>query len=54
MQKTSKNLQSENERQYNRREEKASLYKGDLVAIQKTQFGAGLETKTKVHGAALT
>ncbi|GFX03112.1 hypothetical protein TNCV_4288951 [Trichonephila clavipes] len=36
-------LQSENRKTYNRRRKKASLYKeGDLVAIQRTQFGAGL------------
>ncbi|GFV40103.1 uncharacterized protein TNCV_31621 [Trichonephila clavipes] len=44
-----RNLQSENRKTYNRRRKKASLYKeGDLVAIQRTQFGAGLKTKTKV------
>ncbi|GFX01170.1 uncharacterized protein TNCV_4581361 [Trichonephila clavipes] len=42
-------LQSENRKTYNRRRKKASLYKeGDLVAIQRTQFGSWTETKTKV------
>ncbi|GFV95870.1 retrovirus-related Pol polyprotein from transposon 17.6 [Trichonephila clavipes] len=37
-------LQSENRKTYNRRRKKASLYKeGDLVAIQRTQFRAGLK-----------
>ncbi|GFU54520.1 transposon Tf2-6 polyprotein [Trichonephila clavipes] len=37
-------LQYENRKTYNRRRKKASLYKeGDLVAIQRTQFGAGLK-----------
>ncbi|GFT98944.1 uncharacterized protein TNCV_3793371 [Trichonephila clavipes] len=41
-------LQSENRKTYNRRRKKASLYKeGDLVAIQRTQFGAGLKLRPK-------
>ncbi|GFU30290.1 retrovirus-related Pol polyprotein from transposon 297 [Trichonephila clavipes] len=44
-------LQSENRKTYNRRRKKASLYKeGDLVAIQKTQFGAGLKLRPKFLG----
>ncbi|GFV29824.1 hypothetical protein TNCV_1926491 [Trichonephila clavipes] len=44
-------LQSENRKTYNRRRKKASLYKeGDLVAIQRTQFGAGLKLRPKVLG----
>ncbi|GFX22847.1 transposon Tf2-6 polyprotein [Trichonephila clavipes] len=43
-------LQSENRKTYNRRK-KASLYKeGDLVAIQRTQFGAGLKLRPKFLG----
>ncbi|GFY00830.1 hypothetical protein TNCV_2142221 [Trichonephila clavipes] len=39
-------LQSENRKTYNRRRKKASLYKErDLVAIQRTQFGAGLKLR---------
>ncbi|GFW88941.1 transposon Tf2-9 polyprotein [Trichonephila clavipes] len=41
-------LQSENRKTYNRRRKKASLYKeNDLVAIQRTQFGAGLKLRPK-------
>ncbi|GFU33207.1 transposon Tf2-9 polyprotein [Trichonephila clavipes] len=41
-------LLSENRKTYNRRRKKASLYKeGDLVAIQRTQFGAGLKLRPK-------
>ncbi|GFT78463.1 retrovirus-related Pol polyprotein from transposon 17.6 [Trichonephila clavipes] len=41
-------LQSENRKTYNRGRKKASLYKeGDLVAIQRTQFGAGLILRPK-------
>ncbi|GFT14880.1 transposon Tf2-8 polyprotein [Trichonephila clavipes] len=44
-------LQSENRKTYNRRRKKASLYKeGDLVAIQRTQFGAGLKLRPKSLG----
>ncbi|GFT65526.1 retrovirus-related Pol polyprotein from transposon 17.6 [Trichonephila clavipes] len=44
-------LQSENRKTYNRRRKKASLYKkGDLVAIQKTQFVAGLKLRSKFLG----
>ncbi|GFY02896.1 hypothetical protein TNCV_3507761 [Trichonephila clavipes] len=43
--------QSENRKTYNRRRKKASLYKeGDLVAIQRTQFGAGLKLRPKFLG----
>ncbi|GFX49996.1 hypothetical protein TNCV_3883241 [Trichonephila clavipes] len=46
-----KTLQSENRKTYNRRRKKASLYKeGDLVAIQRTQFGAGLKLRPKFLG----
>ncbi|GFV23826.1 uncharacterized protein TNCV_960201 [Trichonephila clavipes] len=44
-------LQSENRKTYNKRRKKASLYKeGDLVAIQRTQFGAGLKLRPKFLG----
>ncbi|GFX00912.1 transposon Tf2-9 polyprotein [Trichonephila clavipes] len=44
-------LESENRKTYNRRRKKASLYKeGDLVAIQRTQFGAGLKLRPKFLG----
>ncbi|GFX68135.1 uncharacterized protein TNCV_4439581 [Trichonephila clavipes] len=44
-------LQSENRKTYNRRRKKASLYKEcDLVAIQRTQFGAGLKLRPKFLG----
>ncbi|GFX66485.1 transposon Tf2-6 polyprotein [Trichonephila clavipes] len=44
-------LQSENRKTYNRRRKEASLYKeGDLVAIQRTQFGAGLKLRPKFLG----
>ncbi|GFW80713.1 transposon Tf2-6 polyprotein [Trichonephila clavipes] len=44
-------LQSENRKTYNRRRTKASLYKeGDLLAIQRTQFGAGLKLRPKFLG----
>ncbi|GFW68412.1 hypothetical protein TNCV_1191111 [Trichonephila clavipes] len=44
-------LQSENRKTYNRRRKKASLYKeGDLVAIRRTQFGAGLKLRPKFLG----
>ncbi|GFW79880.1 hypothetical protein TNCV_3898811 [Trichonephila clavipes] len=43
--------QSKNRKTYNRRKKKASLYKeGDLVAIQRTQFGAGLKLRPKFLG----
>ncbi|GFX83593.1 hypothetical protein TNCV_325421 [Trichonephila clavipes] len=42
---------SENRKTYNRRRKKASLYKeGDFVAIQRTQFGAGLKLRPKFLG----
>ncbi|GFX84648.1 hypothetical protein TNCV_724561 [Trichonephila clavipes] len=44
-------LQSENRKTYNRRRKKVSLYKeGDLVALQRTQFGAGLKLRPKFLG----
>ncbi|GFX36115.1 transposon Tf2-6 polyprotein [Trichonephila clavipes] len=44
-------LQSENRKTYNRRRKKVSLYKeGDIVAIQRTQFGAGLKLRPKFLG----
>ncbi|GFX60557.1 hypothetical protein TNCV_1555471 [Trichonephila clavipes] len=44
-------VQSENRKTYNKRRKKASLYKeGDLVAIQRTQFGAGLKLRPKFLG----
>ncbi|GFW52569.1 transposable element Tcb2 transposase [Trichonephila clavipes] len=49
--KNNETLQSENRKTYNRRRKKASLYKeGDLVAIQRTQFGAGLKLRLKFLG----
>ncbi|GFX74960.1 uncharacterized protein TNCV_1845321 [Trichonephila clavipes] len=51
MQKNIETLQSENRKAYNRRRKKVSLYKeGDLVAIQRTQFGAGLKLRPKFLG----
>ncbi|GFU67711.1 uncharacterized protein TNCV_4327651 [Trichonephila clavipes] len=48
MQKNIETQQSENRKTYNRRRKKASLYKeGDLVAIQRTRFGAGLKLRPK-------
>ncbi|GFU87028.1 uncharacterized protein TNCV_1586161 [Trichonephila clavipes] len=44
-------LQSENRKTYKRRRKKASLSKeGDLVAIQRTQFRAGLKLRPKFLG----
>ncbi|GFU84995.1 uncharacterized protein TNCV_1552591 [Trichonephila clavipes] len=44
-------IQSENRKTYNRKRKKASLYKeGDLIAIQRTQFGAGLKLRPKFLG----
>ncbi|GFU36932.1 transposon Tf2-6 polyprotein [Trichonephila clavipes] len=44
-------LQSDNRKTYNRRRKKTSLYKeGDLIAIQRTQFGAGLKLRPKFLG----
>ncbi|GFW49640.1 hypothetical protein TNCV_2844212 [Trichonephila clavipes] len=44
-------LHSENRNTYNRRRKKASLYKeGDLVAIQRTQFGAELKLRPMFLG----
>ncbi|GFU71215.1 hypothetical protein TNCV_2673791 [Trichonephila clavipes] len=44
-------LQSENRKTYNRKRKKAPLYKeGDLVAIQRTQFRAGLKLRPKFLG----
>ncbi|GFU93010.1 transposon Tf2-9 polyprotein [Trichonephila clavipes] len=44
-------LQSDNRKTYNRRRKKASLYKeSDLVAMQMTQFGAGLKLRPKFLG----
>ncbi|GFW61113.1 uncharacterized protein TNCV_4873231 [Trichonephila clavipes] len=49
--KNTETLQSENRKTYNRRRKKASLYKkGDLVDIQRTQFGAGLKLRPKFLG----
>ncbi|GFW30397.1 hypothetical protein TNCV_453351 [Trichonephila clavipes] len=48
---TSKPYSLKIEKTYNRRRKKASLYKeGDLVAIQRTQFGAGLKLRPKFLG----
>ncbi|GFY19447.1 uncharacterized protein TNCV_4646231 [Trichonephila clavipes] len=43
-------LQSENRKTYNRRRKKAFYKEGDLVAIQRTQFGAGLKLRPKFLG----
>ncbi|GFW30132.1 uncharacterized protein TNCV_1054431 [Trichonephila clavipes] len=44
-------LQSENRKTYNRRRKKASLYKeGDLIAIQRTEFGARLKLRAQFLG----
>ncbi|XP_055951482.1 uncharacterized protein LOC129987539 [Argiope bruennichi] len=44
-------LQEENKRAYNKRRKKATQYNpGDLVAIQRTQFGSGLKLRPKFHG----
>ncbi|XP_055932830.1 uncharacterized protein LOC129962855 [Argiope bruennichi] len=44
-------LQEENKRAYNKRRKKATPYNpGDLVAIQRTQFGSGLKLRPKFHG----
>ncbi|GFT19083.1 transposon Tf2-6 polyprotein [Trichonephila clavipes] len=44
-------IQAENKRTYDRKRKKAPRYqKGDLVAIQKTQFGSGLKLRPKFLG----
>ncbi|GFU10811.1 transposon Tf2-6 polyprotein [Trichonephila clavipes] len=44
-------IQAENKRTYDRKRKKASGYqKGDLVAIQRTQFGSGLKLRPKFLG----
>ncbi|GFX10265.1 transposon Tf2-9 polyprotein [Trichonephila clavipes] len=44
-------IQAENKRTYDRKRKKAPRYqKGDLVAIQRTQFGSGLKLKPKFLG----
>ena len=44
-------LQEENKRTYNKHRKKATQYHlGDLVAIQRTQFGSGLKLRPKFHG----
>ncbi|GBN12113.1 hypothetical protein AVEN_118130-1 [Araneus ventricosus] len=44
-------IQSENRKTYNKKRKKASEYKkGDLVAIQRTQFGLGLKLRHKFLG----
>ncbi|GFU44792.1 uncharacterized protein TNCV_3150861 [Trichonephila clavipes] len=41
-------IQAENKRTYDRKRKKAPRYqKGDLVAIQRTQFGSGLKLRPK-------
>ncbi|GFT63509.1 uncharacterized protein TNCV_869901 [Trichonephila clavipes] len=48
---TSKPCSLKIERRITEEEKKASLYKeGDLVAIQRTQFGAGLKLRPKFLG----
>ncbi|GFS28843.1 retrovirus-related Pol polyprotein from transposon 297 [Trichonephila inaurata madagascariensis] len=44
-------IQSENRKTYNKRRKIAPMYKeGDLVAIQRTQFGTGLKLRPKLLG----
>lgn len=44
-------VQEENRKTYNKQRKKANTYKlGDLVAIQKTQFGTGLKLRPKFLG----
>ncbi|GFW98076.1 hypothetical protein TNCV_2491321 [Trichonephila clavipes] len=44
-------IQAENKRTYDRKRKRAPRYqKGDLVAIQRTQFGAGLKLRPKTLG----
>ncbi|GFW21690.1 retrovirus-related Pol polyprotein from transposon 17.6 [Trichonephila clavipes] len=44
-------IQAENKRTYDRKRKKAPRYqKGDLVAIQRTQFGSGLKLRPKFLG----
>ncbi|GFS31536.1 transposon Tf2-9 polyprotein [Trichonephila inaurata madagascariensis] len=44
-------IQAENKRTYDRKRKKAPRYqKGDLVAIQGTQFGSGLKLRPKFSG----
>ncbi|GFW32623.1 transposon Tf2-9 polyprotein [Trichonephila clavipes] len=44
-------IQAENKRTYDRKHKKAPRYqKGDLVAIQRTQFGSGLKLRPKFLG----
>ncbi|GFY80100.1 retrovirus-related Pol polyprotein from transposon 297 [Trichonephila inaurata madagascariensis] len=44
-------IQSENQKTYNKRRKIAPMYKeGDLVAIQRTQFGTGLKLRPKFLG----
>ncbi|GFY38585.1 uncharacterized protein TNIN_50771 [Trichonephila inaurata madagascariensis] len=41
-------IQSKNQKTYNKRRKIAPMYKkGDLVAIQRTQFGTGLKLRPK-------
>lgn len=44
-------IQEENRKCYNRKRKKAHVYKkGDLVAVQRTQFGTGMKLRTKFLG----
>ncbi|GFV80225.1 transposon Tf2-9 polyprotein [Trichonephila clavipes] len=44
-------MQEENCRNFNKKRKKGSQYEiGDIVAIQRTQFGAGLKLKPKFFG----
>ncbi|KFM57817.1 hypothetical protein X975_10747, partial [Stegodyphus mimosarum] len=44
-------LQQENHKQFNKRRKKPRLYKvGDLVAIQRTQYGTSLKLRPRFHG----
>jgi hypothetical protein len=44
-------LQEENKQQFDRKRKKPNVYKlNDLVAIQRTQYGAGLKLRQRFHG----
>ncbi|GFW71922.1 transposon Ty3-I Gag-Pol polyprotein [Trichonephila clavipes] len=44
-------IQAENKKTYNKKRKKAPEYQvGDLVAVQRTQFGGGLKLRPKFFG----
>ncbi len=44
-------IQEENRKQFNKKRKKPTIFKvNDLVAIQRTQFGAGLKLRPKFFG----